>query len=118
MVTYWSHWSGPCWTGDVYLLQLLLQAESLSRVQSQGLWLRAVPSCVRLLAELLLPPHKRQLLLHRFEHCGWSITRLVSGLGAEARVAAQSVGVSGFLYLCWFPYLLFSSSTGNLISTV
>lgn len=118
MVTSWSTWTGPCWTGEVYLLELLLQAESLSLVQSQCLWLWTVPTCVRLLAELLLPPHKRQLLLHRFEHCGWSITQLVSGLGAERRVAAQSVGVSGFPYVCWFPYLLFSSSTGNLISTL
>lgn len=118
MVTYWSNWTGPCWTGEVYLLELLLQAESLSLVQSQCLWLWTVPSCVRLLAELLLPPHKCQLLLHRFEHCGWSITQLVRGRGAGMRVAAQSVGVSGFLYVCWFPYLLFSSSTGNLISTL
>lgn len=50
---------------------------------------------MHLLAELLLLPHKHQLLLHRFERCGWSISQLVSGQGAEKSVAAQSVGVSG-----------------------
>lgn len=95
MVTYWSHWPGPCWTGVVYLLELLLQAEPLSLVQPQRLWLCIGPQCVCLLAELLLPPHERQLLLHRFKRCDWSIAQLVSGWCAEMRASGQSVGWSG-----------------------
>lgn len=117
MVRYRSHWPGPCWTGVAYLLELLLQAEPLSLVQPQRLWLRVGPQRVCLLAQLLLPPQKRQLLLHRFERGDGPIGQLVGGWRAETRASGQSVGRLGPC-VCWFTYLLSSSSTGNLISAL
>lgn len=72
-----------CGGGAVNLLQLLLQAEPLLRLQPQGEGLGWVGPLQGL--RLLRPPQEHQLLLHRLQACDWS----VSGLLLEAPPPAE-----------------------------
>lgn len=94
--------SGRAGEVEAYLLQLLLEAEPLARLQPQGGGLRGVARRQRPLAEPP-PPHKRQLL----PHC------LQVGRGAEATAAAQPAASAVLTCTCLFTYLSSSSSSSS-----